>query len=189
MPCSVGILPPTAGSCSTRLAHISTPAPPCCAWFILVPLPPTQALQSAAWSASADQSSALLLDDYGRDDCLKQSQARAWQGSLWVFDVRSPPLVLWEWICSASFQNQFQTGPWEGLGRLTGLLGEFFVGLHSSVKMHPPHYTVCFGARAGCLQKVGGLRCLSQYHCVRTPRGHWCIHWSVSVCGNIRKVA
>lgn len=33
------------------------------------------------------------------------------------------------------------------------------------------------------------LACLSQYHCVRTPRGHWCIHWSVSVCGNIRKVA
>lgn len=28
MPCSVGILPPTAGSCCTRLAHISAPAPP-----------------------------------------------------------------------------------------------------------------------------------------------------------------
>lgn len=28
MPCSVGILPPTAGSCSTSLAHISAPAPP-----------------------------------------------------------------------------------------------------------------------------------------------------------------
>lgn len=154
MPCSVGILPPTAGSCSTRLTHISTPAPPCCAWFILVPLPPTQALQSAARSASADQSSALLLEDYGRDDWLKQSQARAWQGSLWVFDVRSPPLVLWEWILLSMLPESVPN--WTL--RRSWLLGEFFVGLHSSVKIHPPHYTVCFGARAGCLQKVGGLR-------------------------------
>lgn len=28
MPCSVGILPPTAGSCSTSVAHITAPAPP-----------------------------------------------------------------------------------------------------------------------------------------------------------------
>lgn len=135
MPCSVGILPPTAGSCSTPLAHISTPAPLCCAWFILVPLPPTQTQQPTSWSASADQRSALLLDDCGRDDWLKQSQVTARQDSLWVFDVRSPPLVSWEWICSASFQ----TGPWGGLS-LNQLDRWFFVGLHSSVRLWKRHY-------------------------------------------------
>lgn len=58
---SEGTLPPTAGSCNTRLTHIRPPVAPRCAWFILAPLPPFQAPLFPAWFDSPDQGSALLL--------------------------------------------------------------------------------------------------------------------------------
>lgn len=86
MPGSVGILPPTAGSCSANLAHTSTPRYP-----HTLPLnPPSRdpgirrpvfVLFCFAFS-SADQNVAQPLDGLGRGERLIRSQAAVRHGRL-----------------------------------------------------------------------------------------------------------
>lgn len=96
MPGSVGILPPTAGSCSASLAHMSAPLNPHTLCMVRVSSPPTytQTLGSAApflfcfVFSSADQSVAQPLDGRERDDRLNRSQAAVRRGRLHGYLMR-----------------------------------------------------------------------------------------------------
>lgn len=98
MPGSVGILPPTAGSCSASLAHMSTPHNPHTLCMVCVSSPPTYppTLGSAApflfcfVFSSADQNVAQPLDGRERDEWSGRSPTRRTPR---VSDARLPPLV------------------------------------------------------------------------------------------------
>lgn len=107
MPSSVGNLPPTAGSCSSCLTDVTTPASPCCAWFILgsPPTYPDLVIHRLVCLSRPVFSAAIGCSEL--DEWLKQSWLRFLGGCL---IQRRFPCSLVNDPTQQAFISQ--TGPW-----------------------------------------------------------------------------